>query len=349
MALNYLMRENRNSVFVNTNQDKDLILAHLKNKMDETALKSAAPIGQKNLIYFTVFKEESYLDLLEICLKSIAKYTPTPCLFDILFITQESFVEKIKAFGVLQNFNYDFHVTKNTNDGVQASMKKLKIFNYKNIDDYRNILFLDCDIICIKDMNMIFNYIYDTEYLQVASNGALTHNVWGHRGVFWNLDYMTQEQANFIEEQKPIPFNAGQFYFCNSERMKSHFENVLWLSQAWPGEYFFEQSFMNFYFTLNGLCKKTVINNLMRFINIGPVPNVNLNQPAEKIQPIGNWTIKDNKKIYRIKDPEAQKERVSMDLLGENDHIIHFIGLSLFGSSKKNFILNFLTKNNLCL
>ena len=105
MALNYLMRENRNSVFVNTNQDKDLILAHLKNKMDETALKSAAPIGQKNLIYFTVFKEESYLDLLEICLKSIAKYTPTPCLFDILFITQESFVERIKAFQVLQNFN----------------------------------------------------------------------------------------------------------------------------------------------------------------------------------------------------------------------------------------------------
>ncbi len=26
-------------------------------------------------------------------------------------------------------------------------MKKLKIFNYKNIDDYKNILFLDCDII----------------------------------------------------------------------------------------------------------------------------------------------------------------------------------------------------------
>ena len=64
---------------------------------------------------------------LEICLKSIAKYTRTPCLFDILFITQESFVERIKAFQVLQNFNYDFHVTKNTNDGVQASMKKLKI------------------------------------------------------------------------------------------------------------------------------------------------------------------------------------------------------------------------------
>ena len=38
-----------------------------------------------------------------------------------------------------------------------------------------------------------------------------------------------------------------------------------------------------------------------------------------------------------------------MDLLAQNDHIIHFIGLSLFGSSKKNFILNFLTKNNLCL
>ena len=131
--------------------------------------------------------------------------------------------------------------------------------------------------------------------------------------------------------------------------MRYHFENVLWLSQAWPGQYFFEQSFMNFYFTLNGLCQKIVLNHLLRFVNIGPVPNINLNQPAEKISPIGNWTIKDNKRIYRIKDPEAQKERISMDLLAQNDHIIHFIGLSLFGSSKKNFILNFLTKNNLCL
>lgn len=47
MALNYLMRENRNSVFINTSQDKDLILAHLKNKMNETALKAQPRLGRK--------------------------------------------------------------------------------------------------------------------------------------------------------------------------------------------------------------------------------------------------------------------------------------------------------------
>lgn len=35
--------------------------------------------------------------------------------------------------------------------------------------------------------------------------------------------------------------------------MKNHFNNVRWLKNVWPGEYFYEQSFMNYYFAIKSL------------------------------------------------------------------------------------------------
>jgi hypothetical protein len=348
MAINHLIRQNV-SIYANSNSDKELILQHLKNKISKALNESSTPIGEKNLVYFTIFKEESYLDLLEICLKSIHKFAEFKT-FDLLFITEESFVDKIKSFQILQNFNFDFFLLPRPVDGVAASMKKLKIFKYAKINEYKNILFLDCDIISTANLNHIFAAEYNPEYLQVACNPSLNYKVWSHRAVFWNLDYMTQEQSDFIEATKPTPFNAGQFYFCNSKRMNAHFSNVIWLSEVWPGEYFFEQSFMNFYFIFNNLCERTIINNICRFINIGPIKRINLNGPAENIPPIGYVRKHNGKFLYTVeKNEEIEPEKNAVETLNDSYYLIHFIGLALFASSKKVYIENFLNKNNLCL
>ena len=72
---------------------------------------------------------------------------------------------------------------------------------------------------------------------------------------------ITEDRKKYILENSPVPFNAGQFMFKNTNVMEGHFAAVLWLSSVWPGVFFFEQSFMNFYFTLHEMVKKEVLNN----------------------------------------------------------------------------------------
>jgi hypothetical protein len=68
--------------------------------------------------------------------------------------------------------------------------------------------------------------------------------------------YLSKDDAGFIYDNPDIvPFNAGQFMFLNSSRMKEHFSNIRWLKSAWPDEYFYEQSFMNYYFVFRSLTR----------------------------------------------------------------------------------------------
>jgi hypothetical protein len=53
-----------------------------------------------------------------------------------------------------------------------------------------------------------------------------------------------------MHQKKLKPFNAGQFLFKNTLKMKKHFENIIWLTKAWGGYYFYEQSFLNYYFNV---------------------------------------------------------------------------------------------------
>ena len=53
MAINHLIRQNV-SIYANSNSDKELILQHLKNKISKALNESSTPIGEKNLVYFTI-------------------------------------------------------------------------------------------------------------------------------------------------------------------------------------------------------------------------------------------------------------------------------------------------------
>ena len=77
-----------------------------------------------------------------------------------------------------------------------------------------------------------------------------------------------------MAEKRQKPFNAGQFLFKNCWKMKNHFHKVKKLIKKWNGEYFFEQSFMNYYFCSNNL---TNYNSLIDFISV-----ININEIDEK-------------------------------------------------------------------
>lgn len=246
------MTRNGNTFYNNSIEDKDVVLHHLNQKfLKVKSVEDVVVDGRKNLLYFTIFLDDSYLELLNICLKSIVANTPD-INFDVLFITDTSTKAKIEQFEVISNFRADYMLLPTPASGPIASLKKLNIFSYEKIADYSKILFFDVDIVCIKNLNIIFEKNLLPEKLYVSVNKihksplllSPTHGIM----------YLSKEDAAFLNDNPDsVPFNAGQFMFLNSSRMKNHFENILWLKNVWPDIYFYEQSFMNYYFVLRSL------------------------------------------------------------------------------------------------
>lgn len=246
------MTRNRSLLYSNTIEEKDLILHHLKQKYLKTKSKNDIVVeGGKNLLYFTIFLDDDYLEVLNMCLRSIVANTPN-INFDVLFITDTAMREKIEKLEVVSKFRVDYMLSDTPKTAPLASLKKLNIFDYEKMSEYSKILFFDVDILCIKDLNIIFNkpilpeklYVSGIELYKSPLLLSPTHGIM----------HLSIEDAEFINDNpRAVPFNAGQFLFLNSSRMKEHFDNTRWLKDVWPDAYFYEQSFMNHYFVLKSL------------------------------------------------------------------------------------------------
>ena len=240
-----LLRSNKDIIYSNTQEDKELIMS-IVDSLYTTALDSPDDyLGNKNLIYFTVAKSTGYLNLLELALKTLHKQNPVKN-FEVLIITTADFKLILEQREILSKFKVNFHIVDEPEDGVRASMLKLNVFDFPKLHDYRNILFLDCDIICIDSIKELFSTKLKTNNLLTVSNPSVP--ITSHNSIYHGLDINDPERIQSIIDNKQMPFNAGQFMFKNSERMKQHFENIKWFASVWPGRFFFEQCFMNRYF-----------------------------------------------------------------------------------------------------
>jgi lipopolysaccharide biosynthesis glycosyltransferase len=102
-------------------------------------------------------------------------------------------------------------------------MYKLNIYNYENIDEYENIMFIDGDIYCFYDMGKFFecNLTNNTLYACYESTNNSSHmDKW-----FGFADY-TQENLNYFKNNNIYVFNAGLYMFKNNDSMKTHFKQI---------------------------------------------------------------------------------------------------------------------------
>jgi len=219
----------------------------------------------KNLIYFTLFNNLEYLSMLKMCLNTILKNCIKPE-FDMLFITEKIFVEEIS--NTIKEFkgNVYFNTDYTAENSVKASMNKLKIYNFVNIQNYEKILFLDCDVFVMNNLNLIFGEEWNPEKLCVFNNPDVP--VYSYNSKFHGLKVIPDEKLAELYHEGVLPFNAGHFAFVNTSKMKKHFTNVIWLAESWPGEYFYEQSFMNHYFALNKIVDYTVFKEKIFLVNL---------------------------------------------------------------------------------
>ena len=260
---NLCVRHKTSDIYKDTEEDRKKCLNDIEDKITNTFNYSDAPIGTKNLIYYTVYFDKGYTELLDLSINSILKNSKIN--FDILIITDEATKQLVDKLSFTKKISPKFLITETPFDGVAASQNKTRVFEYESINEYNNILFLDCDIVCIKDVNTIFKQNLKTDTIYTAYNLNLNY---GHHKTFHHgFEMLTEDFVSEMRINKQMPFNAGQFLFKNSERMREHFSNVCWFMKNWAGEYFFEQAFMCYYFCKAYLTDSTVLQKHMSIVS----------------------------------------------------------------------------------
>ena len=192
-----------------------------------------------NLIYFTIGYNPGYVKLLEVCLASLRKKCDMSTI-KLLVMCDLNYLPYVNNLG----FDYTI-ITPENNSPEQVSMRKVEIFHFDMINNFEKVIYLDSDIVITGDLNVIFDNITKDNILYTfnESDDFGEHNLI----YFGRQDYTKHQILEFVRRNIKV-FNCGQFGFLVTKIMQKHFSNVLDLIKENDREFFYEQSFMNYYF-----------------------------------------------------------------------------------------------------
>ena len=260
---------------------------------------------EKMLVYYTINYNFDYVELFVYSIKSLYKHNDNKYEFDVLVITSEEFIEVLMRRLEEENVRLDniyFHCVPLAHDGVSASMDKLKVFEWEPINVYARVLYLDADIIFRKPISLLFQLQLEPGILHASVHLLQDHL---HTTPYHSIIEYDLSTMRKFSENKIHAFNAGQFMFLNCARMRSHFNNVLWLSTVWDGMFFFEQAYMNHYFNTLFISDVHVLLDKFKFMA------VHLGERAAEVPGI------------KLEDAVC----------------VHFAGLACDAAAKKDFIM----------
>jgi hypothetical protein len=146
----------------------------------------------------------------------------------------------------------------NSTTPIQASMHKLKIFDFPEIFHFRTALYVDLDCLFLGSLTFLFKkpiednklYVF-AERDSVENNNLISFSLSKEDNK--DICYYTEEHMKTLRKHNKLPFNAGLFMFRCTRIMKQHFHKLNDFVKNFKGAYFYEQSFMNTYFHLNNV------------------------------------------------------------------------------------------------
>jgi len=111
----------------------------------------------KNLIYFSVFGDIGYGDLLLLLLKSLKlKGSFNPETTDLLLLTNPSMADTLREKVATLGFQLNM-MCINITGTFDAAAARLYLFKYPNISYYNTILYVDADILVTSNINTLFD------------------------------------------------------------------------------------------------------------------------------------------------------------------------------------------------
>ena len=161
-----------------------------------------------NLIYSCVFFQESYVQLLELLLKSYKLFGNNTT---YLILTSQQYYQQIKNIMLELEIEHGIW-TMNVTTIFESAYSRLLIFNYPHINKFSKILYLDVDILITGNLNKLFEEQLEDK-IYCLKEGNTKHPYWGHQ---------------FFENNPECrAFSTGIILFNNCDNVKQLFANTL--------------------------------------------------------------------------------------------------------------------------
>jgi hypothetical protein len=212
----------------------------------------------KRLLFYTVGgPDPDYTSMLRESLASLRRFHPVDGVdgVDVAVLCDESFVPYVAE--ELEGLDARIVQTPPNATGVQASRRKIECFDLiTDIHAYERVLFLDCDTLVLGSLRPWFTAPLEPHTLYTASEA---HGSDGHDGQdcrYYRVTPYTPEQLESLCDVRV--FNAGQFMFRPTPRMRQHFMQVQQLVAEHPDS-FYEQAAMNQHFNLSKATDDTLL------------------------------------------------------------------------------------------
>jgi lipopolysaccharide biosynthesis glycosyltransferase len=175
-----------------------------------------------NLIYACVFHQKTYIEMLELLLKTLALKGNLDSNTDILIYTQADFEEDILKLGQLYKLPLKTEILDISSNLSKENPKyslfessrcRLNIFYYKDINKYSKILYLDTDILINGNINNILNLPIENDKLYAVECGKTSDDFYG--------SFLFENTS----ESKPA-FSASVLFFKYSPIIKTLFDTI---------------------------------------------------------------------------------------------------------------------------
>jgi hypothetical protein len=269
-------------------------------------------IKSKNLLYFCVFYNKDYFQLLSLLLKTMIFYSSLDT-FDILVITSPEFQTEVKNICLNLNLNIQI-MTCDFTTIFQAACARLFIFDYPGLDGYEKILYLDTDIIIKGDLTKIFELPMEKDVLYALESGNIQSPSFGCQ--FFNF-HQTDPSLSGM--------NSGTLLFKNSTVIRDLFERIRthvnqYTQSGLDIPYCMDQPFINYHAIKGKLYDNKLLNpHVSLFEGNDEVNNYATSSICHFSFPIGNFSHK----FHRMREfahkiiGQQFTGNITMDLIGK--------------------------------
>jgi hypothetical protein len=180
-------------------------------------------VPKKHLVYFCVFYNEKYVQLLRLALLGLKLWSDVRNL-DIWIFADPSFTDKIYELG--QELGLALRVVWGVDGSTlfKAASARFHIFEEAAVMGYESVLYLDTDILIRGDLAALFKEPIQTDKLYGVKEGTLGHSAFG--GPLFRADGKPFDSA-------AMGLNSGILLFKPSKIIQGIFESTLREIQVW--------------------------------------------------------------------------------------------------------------------
>lgn len=169
-----------------------------------------------NLLYFCVFHNKSYINLADLLLNTLKLYGEVNYeTTDVLIMTHSDYKKELEDIVNALNIPAKFWICKFTTI-MEAGCARLYIFGYKEIGQYKKILYLDTDILINKSVNPIFELGLDSTKLYAIEENIISDPL--HGGQMFDFKVFNPNTP---------AYTTGILLFINSPEIKQLFNKIL--------------------------------------------------------------------------------------------------------------------------